>query len=468
MSLLFVVAVVISIRYICDFFARITCQKDKTRGQGERLDTCSTAVVNMRDFYVPTLREAPAEAEIASHILLLRAGCIRKLSSGLYSFLPLAVRSLHKIEAIIRDELNRQGAQEVLLPILGPAELWEESGRIDAYGPELMTIQDRHERTFVLGPTHEEVMVDLVRGEVKSYKQLPLNLYQIQDKFRDEMRPRFGLMRGREFIMKDSYSFDATQDDMQITYNKMRQAYEAINKRCGLRCIAVSADSGEIGGSSSLEFMALAEEGEAEVVYCACGYAADKEKYDSDYPKLSETNTCPHCENKLMSARGIEVSQIFQLQDKYSRPLGATFLDKDGKPQYFQMGCYGIGVSRLLAAAVAQSHDSAGIIWPRGIAPFDAEIVLLDPDDAASQGAACSLAEELAQAGFEVLIDDRAERAGVKFADADLIGLPAAITIGKRSLKEAVFEYRMRCDMVEHTVEARQCAHEIGEKLASV
>lgn len=542
-------------------------------------------VMKMSRLYAPTLKEDPAEAELASHRLLLRAGMIRKQAAGLYSYLPLAWRSLKKIEAIVRDEMDAAGAQELLMPILTDAELWRESGRWSAYGPELMRLHDRHDREFALGPTHEETVTDLITNELRSYKQLPVNLYQIQDKFRDEMRPRFGLMRGREFIMKDGYSFNATQESLQETYDAMKQAYANICERCGLKALPVVADSGQIGGDTSVEFMALADAGEAALVYCDdCGFAADEEAATTTvavsegpgdgtlqkvhtpglgtieavakffgFPEngtrkslalIAEDGTpvvaivpgdhelndckaehlfgayhlmtdeelehwglhkgfigpvnlpegirlvvdvtlrdskqwacganevdyhftgacpdrdftvdewadlitvhagdpCPHCGAPLKGARGIEVSQVFQLGTKYSEPMGATFADENGKERPFLMGCYGVGISRTLAAVVEQHNDEQGIIWPVSIAPYEVSVIALDKKGEAFDRAE-ELANELAACGLDVVFDDRGERPGVKFADNDLMGFPFQVIVGKRGLANGTVEVKRR------------------------
>lgn len=539
----------------------------------------------MSQLYAPTLKEDPAEAELASHRLLLRAGMIRKTAAGLYSYLPLAWRSIRKIEAVIRDEMEGIGAQEMMVPILTPAELWHESGRWDAYGPELMRIADRHGREFALGPTHEETFTDLVKNELRSYKQLPCTLYQIQDKFRDEMRPRFGLMRGREFIMKDAYSFSATQESLQECYEQEKAAYARIAERCGIYALPVVADSGQIGGDTSVEFMALADSGEAELVYCDCGFAADVEAAATKVPvtegpgdgtlekvhtpglgtieavadffgfpengtrkslalvaedgtsvvaivpgdhELNEIKAgklfgayhlmsdeelelaglhkgfigpvglpqgvrlvcdeslresvswacganevdyhytgarpgrdfevdewadlvsvkagdpCPHCGAALKSARGIEISQVFQLGTKYSESMGATFADEDGVERPFLMGCYGIGVSRTLAAVVEQHNDEHGICWPVCVAPYEVEVVPLAVNDDVVTPVAERLVGELSAADLEVLLDDRKERPGVKFADADLIGIPYQVILGKRGVANGMAEVKVR------------------------
>ncbi|ERL12290.1 proline--tRNA ligase [Coriobacteriaceae bacterium BV3Ac1] len=540
--------------------------------------------MRMSRLYAPTLKEDPTEAELASHRLLLRAGMIRKEAAGLYAYLPLAWRSIRKIENICREEQEAINSQEMMVPILTDAELWHQSGRWDAYGPELMRFSDRHNREFALGPTHEETFTDLVRSELRSYKQLPVTLYQIQDKFRDELRPRFGLMRGREFIMKDGYSFSATQESLQECYDMQKDAYARFCLRCGLRALPVAADSGQIGGDTSVEYMALADAGEAALVYCdECGFAADTEAATAhceviddvageltrietphvtsiadlaaflDVPEaqtrkaialidgegqpwivmvpgdheINDVKTghafgeyhlmtdeelelaglqkgfmgpvnvpdgvfvaadialknskswlvganeagyhlrsaqlghdfeinqwvdvitakagdiCPHCGQALSGARGIECGQVFQLGTKYSEAMGATFTDADGKEKPLIMGCYGIGISRTLAAVVEQHHDDAGIIWPVSVAPYEVEVISLDNKGEVFE-AAEQVATKLTEAGLDVLLDDRKERPGVKFAEADLMGFPWQVVIGKRGLKTGMAELKCR------------------------
>lgn len=541
--------------------------------------------------FAPTLRETPAEADIVSHQLMLRAGMIRKSAAGVYTYLPLAQRVLKKIMTIVREEMDREGGQELALPIIQPAEIWKESGRWDVYGPEMFRVEDRHHREFCLGPTHEEIVTTIVKGDVRSYRDLPLRLYQIQNKYRDEIRPRFGLMRGREFIMKDLYSFDIDEAGLEESYQAMYRAYTHVFTRCGLRFRPVEADSGAIGGNSSQEFMVLAENGEAMIVYCdQCDYAADIEKatskvkveavgsvkdlekvatpdqktieevtaflkikpestvktlfYGTDHGYVavlvrgddqvneiklgnlvggnklylappSEINAvyglpigsvgpvgldskikiysdnlvkelhqvvvganqdgyhfvnveplrdfpaeityadirtvkpgeeCPHCQGHLHGARGIEAGQIFKLGVKYSKALGATFLDEQGKSQLMIMGCYGIGVSRTMAAAIEQHFDENGIKWPLAIAPFHAHLV---PVSADQLSVAEDLYNQLNEAGIETLLDDRAERPGVKFKDADLIGIPVRITIGPKGLAQGEVEVKYRQTGVE-------------------
>ena len=538
--------------------------------------------------YAPTLREVPAEAEVVSHQLMLRAGFIRKSAGGMYTYLPLALRVLKKIEAIIREEMDAAGAQELLMPILQPAEIWQESGRWSVYGDEMFRIRDRHSREFCLGPTHEELVTTLVRADVRSYRQLPLNVYQIQNKFRDERRPRFGLMRGREFIMKDAYSFDRDEAGLDASYKSMYDAYTNIFTRCGLSFRPVEADSGAIGGSGSHEFMAIADSGEAEIVFCPeCAYAANVEKTElfpievsseemlprqevvtpecktiaavceflqipieksvkavaytsskglilcfvrgdhdvneikvmnacgvseidmapeemliaggtvggfmgpvgidpqkviiimdnsvmnmhnfccgankkdvhfinvnpqrdfaptiiTDIRLVQEGDPCPHCGGKLKKARGIEVGQVFKLFTKYSKALKTNFLDENGREQPMVMGCYGIGVSRTMAAAIEQYNDSNGIIWPAAIAPYEVLVVPVNTKDEASTAKAEEIYNSLGEAGIEVIIDDRNERAGVKFKDADLIGYPLRVVVGPKTLANGEIEVKNR------------------------
>ena len=565
----------------------------------------TSSYMRMSRLYAPTLREDPQDADIASHRLLLRAGCIRKTASGLYSYLPLAWRSLLKIEQIVREEMDAIDAQELMLPILTPAEFWHQSGRWNDYGPELMRISDRHDREFCLGPTHEETFTDLVRNELRSYKQLPVTLYQIQDKFRDEARPRFGLLRGREFIMKDAYSFHADHESLQKTYEDMNGAYARVCERCGIDYAAVEADSGQIGGKVTTEFMALAEAGEAELVYCECGYAADVEAAEArphltmceatacekaytpgcgtiedvatflkvptnetvkafalvaddgqgwvvfvpgdhevnecalehrfgewrmmneeelvacglvkgfigpkgisdkvhvladeslrtqkrwicganeanyhfvaaecgvDFPEpeyafvaaAQAGDACPCCGKPLSSARGIEMGQTFQLGTKYSDAMGATFADENGVEQPFLMGCYGIGVSRTLAAIVEQHNDENGIVWPVSVAPYEVAVIPLACGDDVLQPLAEKVAAELAEQGIEVVLDDRDERPGVKFADNDLMGFPFQVVIGKKSAAAGNVELKCRATGERTVVPAAEVAAQLAEAI---
>ena len=542
--------------------------------------------------YAPTLRETPADADVVSQQYMLRAGMIRKMAGGIYSYLPLAWKSIRKIEAIIHEEMANIGAQEIMMPIIQPAEIWQESGRWNVYGAEMIRFNDRHDRSYCLGPTHEEMITTLVKDEVKSYRQLPLTLYQIQNKYRDERRPRYGLMRSREFIMKDAYSFDLDEAGLDKSYWDMYHAYENVFSRCGLYFKPVEADSGAIGGSNSHEFMALADSGEADVIHCEnCDYAANIEigkpgvmkqteeplleltevatpdaktieavaeqlslpldktmkavvlsidgvvvlamvrgdhevneiavqhavdggiepemaseeellaagltggfispvglkqtetfkivvdesimemfnacgganKKDAHYininPKrdfnlediivapirlITTDDVCPNCGGHLGIAKGIEVGQVFKLGTKYSESLNGTYLDQNGRPNPYIMGSYGIGVSRTLAAAIEQFHDENGIIWPRAIAPFEVVVVPINAKDDALMEASTKIYDELKAAGVDVLLDDRKDRAGVKFKDADLIGYPLRITVSKNTLESGAVELKTR------------------------
>lgn len=542
--------------------------------------------------YAPTLRETPADADVVSQQYMLRAGMIRKMAGGIYSYLPLAWKSIRKIKAIIHEEMASIDAQEIMMPIIQPAEIWQESGRWNVYGAEMIRFNDRHDRSYCLGPTHEEMITTLVKDEVKSYRQLPLTLYQIQNKYRDERRPRYGLMRSREFIMKDAYSFDLDEAGLDKSYWDMYHAYERVFSRCDLYFKPVEADSGAIGGSNSHEFMALADSGEADVIHCdSCDYAANIEigkpsvmkqaeeplleltevatpdaktidavaeqlslpldktmkavvlsvdgvvvlamvrgdhevneiavqhavdggvepemaseeelqaagltggfispvglkqtetfkivvdesvmemfnacgganKKDAHFininPKrdfnlediivapirlITTDDVCPNCGGHLGIAKGIEVGQVFKLGTKYSESLNGTFLDQNGRPNPYIMGSYGIGVSRTLAAAIEQFHDENGIIWPRAIAPFEVVVVPINAKDEALMEASTKIYEELKAAGVDVLLDDRKERAGVKFKDADLIGYPLRITVSKNTLESGAVELKTR------------------------
>jgi len=544
--------------------------------------------VRLSQLLMPTLREVPADAEIPSHVLMLKAGLMRKLAAGIYVYLPLGKRVLKKVEEIVREEMDREGSQEVLMSALIPAELFKETGRWDVFGPEMFKLKDRNERDFCLGPTHEEVFTDLVRNEVKSYRQLPLILYQIQTKFRDERRPRFGVMRSREFIMKDAYSFDSDWEGLDESFNKMYRAYCRIFDRCGLKYLVVEADPGAMGGRDSKEFMVISSVGEAVIAYCdSCGYAANEEKaecliesrdeemleiekvytpnvktieelvdflkispskfvktliykakgkvvaalvrgdrdinetkllnvlgireeeleladgplveevtgakvgfagplglkgevtlvVDSEIPQLRnfivganetdyhiknvnygrdfkgdivadiksvvEGDRCPRCGAPLKIARGIEVGHIFKLGTKYSEALGATYTDEEGNEKPIVMGCYGIGINRTVAAIIEQHHDEKGIIWPMSVAPYHVIVVPVNVSDEEQKQIAEKIYNKLLEEKLEVLIDDRDVRAGVKFNDADLIGIPVRVTIGKK-VKEGIVEIKLR------------------------
>ncbi len=395
--------------------------------------------------FIPTMKEIPSEAQIPSHQLMLRAGMIRKLSSGVYEFLPLGFKVLKKVEQVIREEMNAVGAQELLLPALHPKELWEETGRWEIYGDEMMKVIDRNKRQFGLGPTHEEVITDLVRKEVKSYRQLPVILYQFQTKFRDEIRPRFGIMRGREFIMKDCYSFDKDEAGLNINYQKMVQAYKNIFTRCGFDFRVVQADSGNIGGNLSHEFMVLANTGEEAIYYCdACQVTVKAKEPEGEQEAAIEKQQCPTCQQEMKYSRVIEVGHTFNLGTKYSAKMKATFLDENGESQPYIMGCYGIGVSRIVAAAIEQSHDANGIIWPKQISPYQAIVLPLDVTNEPVKNTAEEVYAQLKSKGIEVLLDDRDERAGVKFKDADLIGIPIKVIISTRGLAEGKIEIKLR------------------------
>ena len=575
-------------------------------------------------FFISTQKEAPADAEVASHKLMMRAGMIKKLGTGIYSYMPMGLRVIRKIEAIVREEMNRAGAVELLMPVVQPAELWQESGRFQAYGPELLRIRDRHDRDFIIQPTSEEVVTDIARQEIKSYKQLPRNFYHIQTKFRDERRPRFGLMRGREFTMKDAYSFDRDLAAAKLSYQNMAIAYRAIFDRFGLRYRAVAADSGAIGGDVSQEFQVIAATGEDAIVYCPNSeYAANMEKAEALAPAdpraaaanvmmktpTSGKSTCedvaqllgvplkttvkslvlatdvkdnageivtttvwllllrgdhdmneikvskvpgladfrfatvpeiedhfgckpgylgpmnvqkpmklavdrevavmanwicganeagfhltgvnwgrdlpepdlvadlrnvvegdfsPDGKGTLAIERGIEVGHIFVLGSKYSKPMNATFLDENGKPQFMEMGCYGIGITRLPAAAIEQNHDDKGIIWPDAIAPFTVVLCPISPDRFPDVKAASdSLYAELMAAGVDVILDDRGERPGAMFADWELIGVPHRVTIGDRALKEGQLEYQHRRDAAATKVAVSEIAALIQSRLTA-
>ncbi len=409
-------------------------------------------------FFLPTLRENPTEAQIVSHTLMLRAGMIRQSSAGIYSWLPMGHRVLKKIEQIVREEQDRAGAQELLMPTIQPGELWRESGRYDDYGKEMLRIVDRHDRELLYGPTNEEMITEIFRGSVRSYKDLPLNLYHIQWKFRDEIRPRFGVMRGREFLMKDAYSFDLDKDGARKSYLDMFVAYLRTFARMGVRAVPVRADSGAIGGDMSHEFHILADTGESEVYYDAAfdGYSLEQmanadlalvEELEGLYAAADEKHdpdNCPVESDQLQHRKGIEVGQIFYFGTYYSDPLAATVANQDGESVPVEMGSYGIGVSRLVGGLIEVSHDDKGIIWPDPVAPFNVALINIRPADDKCAAAADDLYIQLQNAGLDVLYDDREERPGVKFAEADLIGLPWQIIIGPRGVENGVVEVKRR------------------------
>ncbi len=414
-------------------------------------------------YFLPTLKETPAEAQIVSHRLMLRAGMIRQQAAGIYSWLPLGHRVLTNIARIVREEQDAAGCHELLMPTIQPAELWKESGRYEDYGKEMLRIRDRHERELLYGPTNEEMVSDIFRAYVKSYRNLPLMLYHIQWKFRDEVRPRFGVMRGREFLMKDSYSFDLDPAGARQSYNRMFVAYLRTFARMGLKAIPMRADTGPIGGDLSHEFIILAETGESQVFVHRdlverdiLGEAVD---YESDLQPLVDSWTSLYAatdekhdpiafgalaDGQRVEARGIEVGHIFYFGTKYSKPMGVTVQGPDGKPIHPEMGSYGIGVSRLVGAIIEASHDEAGIIWPETVAPFRVGLINLKPGDAGTDALCDDIYAALCSAGTEVLYDDREERAGVKFADMDLIGLPWQVVVGPRGAAAGRAELKRR------------------------
>ncbi len=419
--------------------------------------------MRLSQYFLPTLKENPSEAQIVSHRLMLRAGMIRQSSAGIYSWLPLGFRVLKKIEAIVRQEQDRAGCQELLMPTIQPADLWRESGRYEDYGREMLRITDRHERDMLYGPTNEEQITDIFRQSVRSYRDLPKLLYHIQWKFRDEVRPRFGVMRGREFLMKDAYSFDLDYAGAKHSYNQMFVSYLRTFARLGLTAIPMAADTGPIGGDLSHEFIILADTGESEV-HCHADYLdfeplASDVDYDSDLEPFVEERTSLYAatdekhdpaafeaqvpEAKRVNTRGIEVGHIFYFGSKYSEAMGATVQGPDGEPVALEMGSYGIGVSRLVGGIIEASHDEAGIIWPASVAPFDVGIVNLKAGDAACDAACAELQEKLGSQR-EVLVDDTGERAGAKFATMDLIGLPWQLVVGPRGLKSGTVELKSR------------------------
>ncbi|MTI45978.1 prolyl-tRNA synthetase [Roseibium hamelinense] len=414
-------------------------------------------------YFLPILKETPKEAEIVSHRLMLRAGMVRQQSAGIYSWLPLGLRVLRKIERIVEEEQARAGAVQLLMPTIQPADLWRESGRYDAYGKEMLRITDRHERDMLFGPTNEEMITDIFRSSVRSYKDLPLNLYHIQWKFRDEVRPRFGVMRGREFLMKDAYSFDIDKESARHAYNRMFVSYLRTFERMGLQAIPMKADTGPIGGDMSHEFIILASTGESEVFLDKALLDLDTPAADTDFfadlSPIVEAWTTPYAatdemhdetafgaiaEDRRVSARGIEVGHIFYFGTKYSDAMNAKVATSEGTEVPVHMGSYGIGVSRLLGALIEAHHDDDGIIWPASVAPFHVGLVNLKAGDALTDGACEDLYAKLEAAGIEVLYDDTDGRAGAKFATMDLIGLPFQVVGGPRGLKDGLFEVKDR------------------------
>jgi prolyl-tRNA synthetase len=423
--------------------------------------------MRLTQYFLPLLRENPSEAQIVSHRLMLRAGMIRQSSAGIYSWLPLGLRVLKRVEQIVREEQDRSGAQEILMPTIQPAELWRESGRYDDYGKEMLRIKDRHEREMLYGPTNEEQVTTIVRDAIKSYRDLPKNLYHIQWKFRDEVRPRFGVMRGREFLMKDNYSFDLDAAGAKHSYNKMFVAYLRTFARMGLKAIPMRADTGPIGGDLSHEFHVLAQTGESEVYVHSDYLEMNWERFDDSWYEengrdaleaavahftslyaatgdVHDPAKCPVPPEKLETARGIEVGQTFYFGTKYSVPMGAVVAGPDGAEVPLEMGSYGIGVSRLVGALIEAHHDAAGIIWPESVAPFRLGLINLRPADDKCRAAADDLYAKLRNAGIEVLYDDRDESPGAKFAAMDLIGLPDQLIIGPRGLAGGTIEWKHR------------------------
>ena len=398
--------------------------------------------------FLPTLNDTPQDAEVISHQLMLRSGMIRKVTSGIYTWLPIGLKVLRKVENIVREEMDASGAQEVLMPMVQPKELWEETKRWEKMGPELLRIQDRHERDFCLGPTHEEVITDIIRNNIKSYKELPLNLYQIQTKFRDEVRPRYGVMRGREFLMKDSYSFNLNEESLNESYLAMKETYKKILDRLGLKFKIVKADSGAIGGDASEEFHVLADNGEDTIAISdSSDFAINTELLleEGDNIESLEGKPSPDGKGIIQVKKGIEVGHIFQLGKVYSDAMKANVLDNDGKAKSLFMGCYGIGVSRLVAAAIEQNNDEKGIIWPESMAPFEVNIVAIgfDKDEKIAK-AATDLYKELSSMGYEVILDDRKDGYGTKMKDAELIGIPINIIIGKQFVQNNEIELKHR------------------------
>ena len=398
--------------------------------------------------FIPTLKDSPQDAEVISHQLMLRAGMIRKVSSGIYTWLPLGLKVLRKIENIVREEMDQSGAQEVLMPMVHPKELWEETKRWEKMGPELLRFKDRHDRDFCLGPTHEEVITDLVRNNVKSYKELPLNIYQIQTKFRDEIRPRYGVMRGREFLMKDSYSFNIDEASLQETYLLMRNTYKKILERIGLEYKIVKADSGAIGGDASEEFHVLAENGEDTIAISdASEFAINTELLLNEGEDISslEGKPSPDGNGVIEIKKGIEVGHIFQLGKIYTELMKVNVLNQEGRAVDLFMGCYGIGVSRLVAAAIEQNNDEKGILWPESIAPYEVNIVAIGyTKEPKIAEAANSLSEQLQAMGYEVIVDDRKDGYGTKMKDAELIGIPVNVIIGNKFIESGEVELKHR------------------------
>ena len=443
--------------------ARHPCQARPDTIMSRRLPRNDSEAMQLSRYFLPILKETPKEAEVVSHRLMLRAGMLRQQAAGIYSWLPLGVRVLNKIEEIVREEQNRAGALEVLMPTIQPADLWVESGRMNDYGPEMLRIRDRHERPMLYGPTNEEMITDIFRAYVRSYRELPINLYHIQWKFRDEVRPRFGVMRGREFLMKDAYSFDLDFEGARRAYNRMFVAYLRTFARLGLKAVPMRAESGPIGGDMSHEFVILAETGES-AVFCdrallEIAVPGEETDFRADLSSIVDRWTAPYAatdekhdeaafaalpEDRRLSARGIEVGHIFYFGTKYSEPMRATVAGPDGQQHAVHMGSYGIGVSRLAAAIIEASHDDNGIIWPDTVAPFAVGLVNLKPGDEITDDVSVSLLARLENAGVSVLYDDIDQRAGAKFATMDLIGLPWQLVVGPRGAAGGEVEIKRR------------------------
>tara|TARA_A100000164_G_scaffold162148_1_gene143731 strand:+ start:6239 stop:7561 length:1323 start_codon:yes stop_codon:yes gene_type:complete len=426
--------------------------------------------MRLTDYFIPTLRESPKEAQIPSHSFMLRAGLIKQSSAGIYSWLPLGLKVLRNIEEIVRLEMNRTGSQEILMPTIQPAEIWRESGRYEDYGKEMLRIVDRHDREMLYGPTNEEMITDLFRSTIRSYRDLPKNLYHQQWKFRDEVRPRFGVMRGKEFLMKDAYSFDLDREGAIRSYNQMFVAYLRIFNQMGLKAIPMKAETGPIGGDLSHEFLVLADTGESEVFYHKdilnfkvpndeIDYSSELQTIVDEWTSLyaatsekADQNVHTELNDSLMSARGIEVGHIFYFGTKYSKAMSASVADSNGNLRYLEMGSYGIGVSRLVGAIIEASHDDKGIIWPESIAPFKVGIINLRKDDSLCVKESDLLYSAIGDAGLSVLYDDRDESGGAKFANMDLIGLPWQVIVGPRGLKEGQVEIKNRATNQKQSV----------------
>ena len=416
--------------------------------------------------FVPTVKEDPSDAELISHKLMVRSGMIKKTAAGIYSWLPLGLKVLKKVEEIVRKNLNNFDAEEILMPMVQPAELWKESGRYGEYGKELLKFDDRSNRGFVLGPTHEEIICEIFRSHPKSYKDLPVNLYQIQTKFRDEIRPRFGVMRSREFLMKDAYSFDIDEKGLVKSYGKMKDAYISIFDEIGLDYRIVKADSGNIGGDVSEEFHILADSGEDLIaVSDSSDFAANVEvlNYDKD-PSELEGKKSPDGKGKLKIKRGIEVGHIFQLGQKYSQAMNVGVKDMNGNSIHPFMGCYGIGVSRIVAAAIEQNHDDRGIQWPDKITPFGVNIICLDPESDEILKVCSEIYSILQKSGFEPLLDDRDIRAGIKFKEHELLGIPYSIIIGPNNFKNTKLEFGIRAQNEKIDMKLDDIKKYLGEK----